>query len=66
MGPEGEDSFSEATPAPQVNDGDILSTNVEHTSTRLRIRVEFADLPRDPSVNKYRLAEEVRPTPARG
>ena len=29
MGPEGEDFFSEATPAPQVKDGDILSTNVE-------------------------------------
>ena len=59
MGPEGEDFFSEATPAPQVKDGDILSTNVEHTSTRLRIRVEFADMPR-PSVNKYLLDAEVK------
>jgi len=60
MGPEGEDFSSEATPAPQVKDGDILSTNVEHTSTRLRIRVEFADMPRDPSVNKYLLDAEVK------
>ena len=45
MGPEGEDFSREATPAPQVKDGDILSTKVEHTATRLRIRVEFADMP---------------------
>jgi hypothetical protein len=59
MGPEGEDFSREATPAPQVKDGDILSTEVEHTATRLRIRVEFADMPR-PSVNNYRLAAEVK------
>ena len=60
MGPEGEDFSREATPAPQVKDGDILSTKVEHTSSRLRIRVEFADMPRDQSVNNYRLAAEVK------
>ena len=58
IGEEAED-FSEGIPAPQRTDGDILSTEVEHTASQLRIRVEFARLVRGPKAADYRLDAEL-------
>lgn len=38
------ESFEEATPAPQQEHGDIVSTRLDHTATQVLIRVSFTDL----------------------